>query len=181
MAWIGSTAVPAQKREANAATYFATRGTPQHRDRRDVAHLAAAIGVTGDIGGEKRLQIVEVTGPCGGKKCCEQTTSMYFIDRHPALGLDAPARPAQEFASGGFLDIEHIGDSTIGVVEGFRQHESRPLGRREPLQYHEHRGLQCLGVFGAEQRIGAGVHRLGKPWADIGFATRTRGLRGVDR
>lgn len=97
------------------------------------------------------------------------------------FGSDRPARSAHQFTGGDLLDLQHVGDPVVGVVECLTQDEGRPLGRAHLLQDDEHRDLERRGPLGAERRVGAGVHRLGQPRADIGFAAHPCGPGRVDR
>lgn len=60
----------------------------EHRDARHVTHGAPAVGEAGDVSGEQRLQLVEVTRLRGGEERREQPALLGHVDRSPPLDRD---------------------------------------------------------------------------------------------
>ena len=100
--------------------------------------------------------------------------------RRRALAVEVLPRPPGDLPGVDLRGVQHVGDLPVGVPERLAQHVGRPLGRAELLQQHQHRELERLRPLGPERRVGAGVHRLGQPGADVRLAPGVRRGGRVD-
>src|SRR5689334_12970630 len=78
------------------------------------------------------------------------------------------------------LHLQNVCDLAVGVIERFTQNIRSTFCGREFLKEHLDRELQCFSALGTESGIAAGVHRFGKPRADVSFVARVGRLSKID-
>ena len=96
-------------------------------------------------------------------------------------GLDVVAGAVGDLAHGGGRLVHGVRDLVVPDVEDLAQHEHRPLGRRQGLEHHEHRGRDAVGELDVLGHVGRGEQRLGQPRPDVRLALARQGAQPVQR